>query len=375
MIYLDNSATTNPKPYNVLAASGYAMKNFSFNSGRGGYGKSVLTAERIYDVREKISLLTAYPAENVAFTPNCTLALNMAIKGSVRQGDHVIISSLEHNAVSRPVDALAQRGIITYDIAQYSEDSEQTVNNFKSLIKKNTSLIVCMQASNVFGCVFPIRDIGKLCSERGIRFIVDAAQGLGVLSAGADDNIDVLCAPGHKGLYGPMGTGFMAVGDGISIETIIEGGTGSSSMNLEQPDFLPDRFESGTLNNSGIIGLGAGVDFVKSKGIANIYQHELCLVQMLYKEMMKNDKVILYTPFPEKGLYAPILSFNYSDYGSEKTADLLAGKGIAVRAGLHCAPLAHGSFGTAERGTVRISPSVFTKHGECENFLNSLKKL
>ncbi|MCH5320424.1 MAG: aminotransferase class V-fold PLP-dependent enzyme [Eubacterium sp.] len=375
MIYLDNSATTNPKPANVLSASYNGMKNFSFNSGRGGYRQSVLTSEKIYDVREKIGTLISFPSQNIAFTPNCTLALNMAIKGSVKRGDHIIISSLEHNAVSRPVDALARKGIITYDIAMFSFDKEELINNFKKLIRNNTSVIVCMQASNVFGCVFPIKEIGELCRKNNIRFIVDSAQGIGVIPIDSKDNIDILCAPGHKGLYGPMGTGFMAVSDDTPLETIIEGGTGSSSMNLNQPDFLPDRFESGTLNNSGIIGLGAGVDFVRCRGIDKIYNHELCLVQMLYKEMSKNRKVIFYTPFPEKGNFAPILSFNYADYPSEKTAQLLADRGIAVRGGLHCAPLAHRTFNTIDRGTVRISPSVFTTYRECEIFINTLKKL
>lgn len=375
MIYLDNSATTNPKPVNVINASGLGLKHFSFNSGRGGYRQSVKTSEKIFDVREKVASVISFPSENIAFTPNCTLALNMAIKGSVKPGDHVIISALEHNAVSRPVAALASKGIITYDVAPMSLDSEQILVNFKMLIRKNTSLIICMQASNVFGCIFPIKELSELCREKGIRFIVDGAQGVGVIPISGDDNINILCAPGHKGLYGPMGTGFMAVNEDVELDTIIEGGTGSSSMNLSQPDFLPDRFESGTLNNSGIIGLGAGVDFVRSKGIDNIYKHELRLIQMMYREMEKNDKVILYTPYPEKDCFAPILSFNYSDYQSEKTAQLLADRGIAVRAGLHCSPLAHRAFNTTDRGTVRISPSVFTKQYECEIFLNSLKKL
>lgn len=376
MIYFDNSATTNPKPYSVITASDRAMKSYSFNSGRGGYRHSVATAEKIYDVREKISSLISFEPQNIAFTQNCTSALNMAIKGSVKQGDHIIISALEHNAVSRPVQALSNIGLISYDIAPIGSDAEETVNNFKVLIKENTRLIVCMHASNVFGFVFPVREIGELCKNNGIRFIVDGAQSVGVMEIdGRNDNIDVLCAPGHKGLYGPMGTGFMAVSDGTHLETIIEGGTGSSSMDLNQPDFLPDRFESGTLNNSGIIGLGAGVDFVKSKKTENIYSAELRHIQMIYREISKNDKVTLYTPFPQKDKYAPILSFNYSDYPSEKTASLLAQRGVAVRAGLHCAPLAHKAFNTIDRGTVRISPSVFTTTRECEIFINTLKKL
>lgn len=376
MIYFDNSATTNPKPKNVIFSANKAMINYSFNSGRGGYASSVKTAEKIYDTREKIGGLLNISPENIAFTPNCTVALNMAIKGSVKQGDHIIISNLEHNAVARTVEALALKGIVTYDIAEFSFDKETTVNNFKSLIKNNTSLIVCMQASNVFGCAFPIFEIGALAKENGIRFIVDAAQSAGVFDIDAKhDNIDILCAPGHKGLYGPMGTGFMAVSNGVKMDTIIEGGTGSSSMDLKQPDFMPDRFESGTLNNSGIIGLGAGVDFVNKHKMENIYSHELTMVDMLYDELSKNSNVSLYTPKPKKNKTAPILSFNYNDYSSEKTASLLADKGIATRGGLHCAPLAHMAFSTRDRGTVRISPSVFNNQKECEIFINSLKKL
>jgi len=377
MIYFDNSATTNPKPKNVIFSANRAMINFSFNSGRGGYRHSVKAAERIFDTREKIGTLFNIEPQNIAFTQNCTLALNMAIKGSVSKGDHVIISNLEHNAVARAVEALALKGIVTYDTACFSYDPETTVNNFKSLIKSNTTLIVCMQASNVFGCVFPVKEIGKLARDNGIRFITDAAQSAGVFDIDVKrDNIDILCTAGHKGLYGPMGTGFMAVSDeNIKLETVIEGGTGSSSMSLSQPDFMPDRFESGTLNNSGIIALGAGVDFVNNKGIKNIYTEELSMISMLYCELDRNPKVKLYTPAPKIYETAPILSFNYDDYSSEKTSSLLAENGIATRGGLHCAPLAHKAFGTQDRGTVRISPSVFNNYNECEIFIKTLKKL
>ena len=233
-----------------------------------------------------------------------------------------------------------------------------------------------MHASNVFGCVFPIREIGKLAHDNGIIFVVDAAQSAGVLDIDAKrDNIDILCAPGHKGLYAPMGTGFITLGDNIKLDTIIEGGTGSESMNLAQPDNMPERLESGTLNNVGISGLLAGTRFVNAKGISNIYKHENRLMQYVYKELSKNQNVTLYTPSFNDFLLAPILSFNYKDYPSEKTASLLAEKNIATRAGFHCSKLAHTAFGTQNRGTVRISPSVFTKYSECENFINILKKL
>lgn len=376
MIYLDNSATTNPKPQEVKNAVSRAMNYYSFNSGRGGYKESVNTSNMIFSCRESLSQMFGFSPENIAFTQNCTTALNYAIKGIVKPGDHIIISNLEHNAVARPVNALFEKGIIEYDLAEFSFDKEEIINNFKKLIKPNTKLIVCMHASNVFGCVFPIREIGKLAHDNGIIFVVDAAQSAGVLDIDAKrDNIDILCAPGHKGLYAPMGTGFITLGENIKLDTIIEGGTGSESMNLAQPDNMPERLESGTLNNVGISGLLAGTRFVNAKGISNIYKHENRLMQYVYKELSKNQNVTLYTPSFNDFLLAPILSFNYKDYPSEKTSSLLAEKNIATRAGFHCSKLAHTAFGTQNRGTVRISPSVFTKYSECENFINILKKL
>lgn len=376
MIYLDNSATTYPKPLSVVRQADCAMRFYSFNSGRGGYAQSLKTAEKIYSVREKTASMFGYKPENIIFTKNCTDALNMAIKGSVKKGDHIIISSLEHNSVSRVVQRLFLDNTVEYDIADYSFEKEETINNFRRLIKHNTRVIVCMQSSNVFGVSFPIRDIGKICRENNIIFIVDGAQGAGVADINAErDNIDILCAPGHKCLYGPMGTGFMAIRDGLSLETIIEGGTGSKSLELTQPDFTPDRFEAGTLNNPGIIALGEGIDFVRIRGIDNIYNHELKLADTIYDGLSKIDGIKLYTPMPEKGKSMPIVSFNYKDYSSEKVAAFLAENNICVRAGFHCSPLAHKHFNTIDTGTVRISPGYFNKESDCYRFINVVKKL
>lgn len=376
MIYFDNGATSYPKPKNVFVNTVNALNNFSFNSGRGGYSASVNASEEIYKAREKVADMFNFSPQNIAFTSNCTEALNKSIKGVVKKGDHVIISSLEHNAVYRVVYKLYKDGIIDFDIANFSFDEDETVNNFKNLINNKTSLIVCMAASNVFGVVFPIKKIGELAKNNGITFIVDAAQGAGVIPIDSEkDNIDVLCAPGHKCLYGQMGTGFIASKEGVSFNTILEGGTGSDSINPNQPEFMPDRLESGTLNNSGIISLGAGIDFIKAKGIDNIYNHELNLTDYLYDYLSKNKDVKLYCPKPKKYKSVPIISFNYKDYSSEKTASLLANYNIATRAGLHCSPLAHKYFGTIDRGTVRICLSVFNTKTECEKFINTLKKI
>ncbi len=376
MIYLDNGATTYPKPENVFRETINGLRKYSFNSGRGGYTASITASEKIYAVRKKIGDMFGAEPQNTAFTKNCTEALNIAIKGLVKKGDHIIISSLEHNAVFRPVYALHQAGYIDFDIADFSFDELQTVMNFERLVKRNTSLIVCTHSSNVFGVVFPIKKIGEMAKRHNINFVVDGAQSAGIIPVNISDCcIDAFCAPGHKGLYGSMGTGFIAVKDGVHLNTITEGGTGSESLNPKQPLSLPDRLESGTLNNSGIISLGAGIDFINRRGMDNIYNHELLLIDYIYDRLSSMPDITLYGPRPEKNSFVPLLSFNYKDYSSERVASFLADNGIAVRAGLHCAPLAHRHFGTVETGTVRICPSAFTSKRDCEIFINTIKKL
>lgn len=376
MIYFDNSATSYPKPASVLKQAYYGLKDYSFNSGRGGYVESLKAASAVYDVREKIGNMFGFEPQNVVFTKNCTEALNMAIKGSVKKGEHIIISSLEHNAVARVVQKLSDIGYASFDIAKYDYDDEVCVNNFECLIKPNTSLIVCMYSSNVFGVTFPIAKIGKLCKEKGIRFVVDGAQGAGNADINAKrDNIDILCSAGHKCLFGSMGTGFMAVANDIMLDTIVEGGTGSSSLDLHQPDFLPDRFESGTLNNSGIISLGAGIDFINKVGLQNLYAHEMKLTSYMYNGLSNIEKVKLYAPYPKMFKSMPIVSFNVDGYTSEAVAEVLAKNKICVRAGYHCAPLAHIHFGTIDSGTVRASVGYFNREYEINNLLNVLKKL
>ncbi len=376
MIYFDNAATSYPKPSTVLATAFFAMKKYSFNSGRGGYKESIKAGEMIYSVREKVASMFGFEPQNVAFTKNCTEALNMAIKGSVKSGDHIIISSLEHNSVSRVAEKLFDDGTIDYDIAKYSYDDDETVKNFEVLIKPNTTLVVCMHSSNAFGVSFPIAKIGKMCKSHGVRFVVDGAQGAGVADINAKrDNIDVLCAPGHKCLLGAMGTGFIAVRDGLKISTFEEGGTGSNSLSLKQPDFMPDRLESGTLNNSGIASLGKGIDYINSYGTDAVYDHELSLARYTYSALENIPDVIFYTPLPEKGRAMPIVSFNFGDYSSEKVAAVLAENGICTRGGFHCSPLAHKHFGTADRGVVRVSFGMFNTYRECDALVNVVKKL
>lgn len=377
MIYLDNCATTYPKPVSVRAAVAQAFEKFGANSGRSGYKMSMDTSQKIFECREKLSdMFNAGNPENVVFTLNCTHALNMAIKGLVHYGDHVIISNLEHNAVARPVETLAGRNYISYSVAQYDRDEDVTVENFRRLINKRTTTIICMHASNVFGVVFPVEKLGRLAKAHGLNFIVDAAQTAGVVPIDMQKaNITALCMPGHKGLYGPMGTGVMITSSGEKMQTVIEGGTGSASSSLEQPDFMPDRFESGTENTGGIIGLSSGIDFIASKGFMKIQKHEYHITDMLHEICSRNKNVKLYLPRPELNFSMPILSFNFKEYSSEKTAALLSEQGIAVRAGYHCAYTAHKAFHTEQTGTVRVCPSVFTKESDVAAFEKALKTL
>lgn len=377
MVYLDNSATSYPKPQMVVQSVCEAFNRFGSNSGRGAYNMALETTEQIYLCRKKLAdLFGVSSVENVVLTYNCTSALNMAIKGLGRKGAHFIISDLEHNAVLRPLAKLKSDGIADFSIACVTKDVYETVQNFSKCININTVAIVCTGASNVFGIIPPYRMLARLAHRHNLLFVMDCAQIAGTLPINMmRDEIDIICCAGHKGLMGPTGTGIMILKDGIEIDTIIEGGTGSNSANENQPENLPDRFESGTPNVQGIIGLSKAVDYVKSVGVENIYHHEISLMRYLQKNLEKNQNVILYTDFFDKGQrLTPILSFNIRNKHSEEVAALLSSDGIAVRAGLHCAPLAHRKFKTDDIGTVRISPSVFTKKSDIDFLINSVRK-
>ncbi len=377
MIYFDNGATTFPKPQSVINAVSRAMRTCA-NPGRSGHRLSVRSSEIIFECRQNTARLFDFDKpENVIFTNNCTAALNTVIRGTLKEGDHVIISSLEHNAVLRPVADLKDRGV-EYSVASVIEgDNDKTLDNFRSQIKGNTRMVVCTHASNVFGVRLPIERIGAMCRIYGILFCVDAAQTAGVMPISLkDSDIDYLCTAGHKGLYGPMGTGVLVINSETTPKSLIQGGTGSFSSELAQPDVLPDKYESGTPNVSGIAGLNEGVKFVLNKGISNIRAHETDLAQRLYNGLSKNSRVILYTEPPSSGGHAPVISFNIKGRDSAGVAETLNQRfNIAVRAGLHCAPLAHQSLGTAESGTVRAVMSVFNSAPQIDYFLNSVNKI
>lgn len=378
MIYLDNGATTFPKPASVITEVNNVLKYFSANPGRGGHKMAIKASEIVYNTRIKLAeMFKVSDPSNVIFTNNCTNALNTVIKGVLMSGDHVIISSLEHNAVLRPIEKLRKSGV-SFSIAEVAEnDSEKTVNNFRDCIQENTKLVICTAASNVFGIKPPFERICALCHQYGILTCVDAAQGGGVFDFNLSaSSIDYLCLAGHKGLYGPMGTGVLIINCDTVPDSLTEGGTGSNSADYNQPLVLPDRFESGTVNCPGIAGLGAGIDFINKRGVNNIYRHELNLVQLMYSNLKEMDKVELYTDYPKYAFYAPVISFNAKGRDCEEIAEILSEKyNIAVRAGLHCAPLAHKSMNTFDRGTVRAVPSIFTTKQDIYRFISSLYKI
>lgn len=376
MIYFDNSATTFPKPQSVTNAVFTAMRKFGANPGRSGHTMSRESGNLVENCRQTaMNMFGANAPEDVVFTLNCTMAINMVIKGLLKKGDHVVTSCIEHNAVMRPLNKLEKEGIITYTKARvYPCDNDKTVDSFRKAINSKTSLIITTHASNVWGIKMPIERVAALGKVYGIPILVDGAQSAGIVPINTrKSGIDYLALAGHKGLYGPMGTGMLITGSGKELDTIIEGGTGTSSMVLCQPKEMPQKLESGTPNLAGICGLKAGMDFVNSKGIENISRHETQIVTHLYENMRNIPKLRLYMPRPTAEYFAPLISFNFEGKISDEVGKFLDANGIEVRTGLHCSPSAHEFIGTAKQGVVRVSPSVFSTMQEADKLIEMLK--
>ena len=372
MIYFDNSATTFPKPPGVGQKVSAAIREYGGNPGRSGHSLSIKTAEKIFEVRNLAADFFKAKTENTVFTLNATHAINMAIKGIMSSGGHIIISSLEHNSVARPVVAMADKRQIDYSVARVFEDDDDTADEFESLIRPDTKCICCTVASNVTGQILPYRKIAAVCRRHKLCFIGDAAQAAGVLPITLDDGFDFICTSGHKGLYGPAGTGLLVTNGKFPLDTIIEGGTGATSAELVQTDFLPEQLESGTINTGGIIGLGEGIRFVKSRGISRIHAYETQLCRRFIERLKNNDRITLYRG---KGNYAPIVSFNIGRLGSQEAAERLSDMGFGLRGGLQCAAIAHNFLGTTQSGVVRFSPSVFNSEKQVDALCNAIIRI
>jgi cysteine desulfurase family protein len=372
MIYFDSAATSFQKPPTVGAAMQEALSGMS-SPGRGGYPAAMKAADTALQCRTELQeLFHAETPEQIVFTMNATHALNLAIKSLVPTGGHVVVSGYEHNAVTRPLHALGAE----IQIAQSSLfRPDQTLESFDRAVRPGLDAVICNHVSNVFGFTQPVEQIAVLCRERGVPLIIDASQSAGILPLDLQAlGAAFLAMPGHKSLYGPQGTGVLICGKDAPVRTLLEGGTGSLSMQQEMPEFLPDRLEAGTHNMPGIAGLLAGVRFVRQRGLSPICLHERRLTALIAEGLRRLPDVRV---FAEKDLYAQtgVLSFVCKKMDTELFGARLAEKGICVRAGLHCAPFAHRSAGTLETGTVRVSVSVFNTEAEVFRFVDTVERI
>jgi cysteine desulfurase/selenocysteine lyase len=376
MIYVDNAATTWPKPSTVYRAVTGCMEKYGANPGRSGHKMAVQAGQILLYTREMLcSLFNLKDPFQIVFTYNCTDSLNLAIKGSVAPGDHVITTSIEHNAVVRPLKELEKHGL-ELTIVQCSQEGALDPNEIRAAVKSNTRLIITSHASNVTGTILPIAEVGKIAREHGIPYLVDAAQTAGILPIDLSKlPVDMLAFPGHKGLLGPQGTGGLYIHPDIKLRQIREGGTGSMSESTYQPDFLPDKFESGTLNTPGIAGLGAGVEYILKEGQARLLSHERRLEKLFLEALSHIKGIKIYGP-ADLNSRTGIVTLNIRDKDSSEAANLLDERyDIATRGSLHCAPLAHETIGTLKQGAVRFSFGVFNTMEEVKFCVRALEEI
>lgn len=373
MIYLDNAATSFPKPPEVWAAVEDVLKNKGANPGRSGHRLSVEAGRILWETRELLcSLINADEPEEIVFTSNATEALNLAIKGCLKPGDHCIITSMEHNSVARPVHRLKEEGV-SFDIVEAGPDGIVKAEDLRKALKENTRLVAVCHASNLTGSIQPVEEIGTICRAAGVLFLVDAAQTAGLLEVNVKKmQADMVAFPGHKGLYGPTGTGGLYIRKGLKLSPLKEGGTGGQSESLHQPDNSPDRYESGTANTAGIAGLQAGVKFVSRLGIRHIEEKERELLELMVNGLKNYDEVEIYGP-SDLSRRVPVVPFNIKNVDSSEVGFILDRiYDIAVRTGLHCSPLAHRTIGTSEKGAIRASLSYFNTREDVTTLVNAV---
>ncbi len=377
MIYLDNAATSFPKPESVYTAMNKCLRHYCANPGRGSHAMSIQSSMAVNDTREKLAaLLKIKDSMNICFTKNATEALNIAIIGSLNEGDHVITTCMEHNSVLRPLKTLEKYNGIKLTIVE--GDNMGRIDPFiiKRHINKKTKLIACTLSSNVNGIVMPVREISKVAENNELLFLLDASQGLGCIDIDTSIlYVSMLAFPGHKGLMGPQGTGGLYVSPDVRLKPLMSGGTGSKSEYLYQPDILPDKFESGTLNTPGIVGLGAGIEFITKTGLSEIKRKKDVLIKRLYDGIAQNKNIKIYSPSDVKE-NSGIVSFTVKDTDSSDICALLDKKYIIeCRSGFHCAPLAHKHFNTNKTGMVRLSVGYFNTIDEIDNTIWAINRI
>ena len=379
LIYLDNAATSFPKPEAVIQAMTAFMREVGGNPGRSGHRLSIEAGRIVFEAREKIAALFGISdSSRVIFGQNATEAINLGLNGLLRRGDHVITSSMEHNSVMRPLRALEKEGI-ELTVVPCSREGFLDPAEIRKAIKKNSRMVVLNHASNVIGTLLPLGPVGEICRNHGILFMVDAAQTAGVIRIDVEkEKIDLLAFTGHKALFGPQGTGGLVIGrrvDEKTLQPLKRGGTGSRSEFEEQPDFLPDLCESGTPNTVGLAGLRAGLDFILGVGIEKIRDQERKLTTRLIQGLLGISGAIVYGSGDAEKQCAT-LSFNLKNWTPSDLSFRLDEKfGILARVGLHCAPSAHKTIGSFPDGTVRLSMSYLSTEENIEQTLQAIKTL
>lgn len=371
MIYLDNPATSMRKPAIVYQMMYKNTVNNSVNAGRGGHWASVRGAAGIAEAQEELAeLFNITNPERIAFTQNATYALNMAIGGLLTRSDHVIITSMEHNSVLRPVHRLC-----SYTMVEANEFGEVNPADIENAIRSNTKLIATTHASNVCGTIMPVREIGEICRRHNIPYLLDTAQTAGILPIDAEDmNISLLAFSGHKGLMGPLGTGGLYVREGIKLEPLIVGGTGTESQNKYQPENMPDMLHSGTLNTPAIMTLSSAVKYIKGVGMEGIEKKEKALAEGLFEGLKNIDGVKVYGL--AGGNRNGTVAFNIGEMDSQEAADILNRKfNIAVRGGYHCSYIAHQTIGSEKTGAVRAGFGAFSTKNESDALLSAVNRI
>lgn len=368
MIYLDNAATSYPKPAVVRGELFRSLTKYPGNPGRGGHRLSLAAAETVYQTRTAVkNLIHADSEEQIIFTQNATFAINTILQARVNPGIHLLISNMEHNSVYRPVYRLAQRGIITYSV--FSAKGNVT-ENLNRLVRSNTRILLATHISNVTGEVLPIAEIAAFCQAHHIYFILDASQSIGHREVDVRSiSCDALCAPGHKGLFGLQGSGILYVRYGEGLRDVFQGGSGSDSLSAEMPNYLPERFEPGTLATPSIGCLGAGVRWVIEQGIETISEHEEAFTGRMYTLLSDLPHVEIFSP-PT----GSITAFRISEIPSDVVADYLDQNDICVRGGYHCSSLAHHTLGTLDTGLVRISAGAFNTPRQADEVAKCLRE-
>lgn len=371
MIYLDSGATTLEKPPSVAKAMAGAVGTMS-SPGRGRYPASQMAERTAYTCREAAAELFDVPSpEQVVFTGNATHGLNIAIRTLVHPGSKVAVSGYEHNAVTRTLHSIRGVEILVVDAPLFQ--TEQMMEGFRTALRRGATVVICNHVSNVFGCIQPIDELAELCRKMNVPLIVDASQSAGILPVTLHKwGAAFVAMPGHKGLYGPQGMGLLLCG--MEGRPLLFGGTGSASRPQTMPKDLPDRLEAGTHNMPGIAGLLEGLRFVRQKGIGRIAAHEKKLMLRAADGLHDLQRVEVFDALSGK-MQTGVLSFRVKDMDSEEIGEELASRGIALRAGLHCAPLAHRTVGTLETGTVRLSPSVFNTEAQIDTFLRTMGQI